>query len=114
MLNLSKKVRIFLSTAPVDMRKQMNGLAIAVREGLGREPRSGDMFVFRNRRGDMARVLFHDQQGYCLLSKRLDKGVFAAVPVTRGTSRLELTADKFARFLKAMDFQTEKTAESLA
>lgn len=86
----------------------MNGLAIAVREGLGREPNSGDLFVFRNRRGDMARVLFHDQQGYCLLSKRLDNGVFAAIETRSGTSHLELTAEKLARFLKAIDLQAEK------
>jgi len=108
MLNFSKTVRIYFSTTPVDMRKQMNGLAIAVREGLGRKPEGGDMFVFRNRRGDMARVLFHDQQGYCLLSKRLDKGVFATVEGTNGESQLELTVEKFARFLKTLDFQTKK------
>lgn len=102
MLRLPKKVRIFMATEPVDMRKQMNGLAIVTREGLGREPKSGEMFVFRNRRGDMARVLFYDMQGYCLLSKRLEKGAFAKPPAVQGAPSVELTADQLARVLMAM------------
>jgi len=99
MLNLPKSVRIFMATEPVDMRKQMDGLSTVVRSGLGRDPRSGEMFVFRNRRGDMARVLFFDQQGYCLLSKRLERGTFADPP--DGGEHLELSAKDLALFLTA-------------
>lgn len=101
MLKLPKSVRIFFATSPVDMRKQMNGLAIVVREGLGRNPRSGEMFVFRNRRGDMARVLFFDQQGYCLLSKRLERGTFARPVDLDDDAGLELRAEELALFLTA-------------
>lgn len=104
MLSLSKTIRIFLCVTAVDMRKQMNGLAITVREGLGRDPQSGEMFVFRNRRGDMVRVLFYDQQGYCLLSKRLDDGVFALARADSGDTSVELTPDQLARFLTALDW----------
>ena len=76
MMTLPSRVRVFVSLQPTDMRKQMNGLETLVREGLGRHPRSGEMFVFRSKRGDMARVLFFDQQGFCLLSKRMEKGTF--------------------------------------
>lgn len=101
MLKLPKSVRIFFATSPVDMRKQMDGLAIIVREGLGRNPRSGEMFVFRNRRGDMARVLFFDQQGYCLLSKRLERGTFAKTDSIDDEARLEMSAEELALFLTA-------------
>ena len=104
MLNLSKKTKIYLATMPTDMRKQMTGLAIVVREGLGRDPASGEIFVFRNRRGDMARVLLHDEQGYCLLSKRLDSGVFAGIDAQADETQRELTVEELARFLKALEF----------
>jgi transposase len=58
------------------MRRQMNGLSIMVREEFGREPESGDLFVFRNRRADLVKVLFYDSLGCCLLAKRLHKGTF--------------------------------------
>jgi len=76
MLKLPSTVRVYLATAPCDMRKQFDGLATLVREGMGHNPKSGDLYVFRNRRGDMLKALFFDQQGYCLLAKRLCRGTF--------------------------------------
>lgn len=58
MLNLPSNVRVFISMLPCDFRKQIDGLSALVRENLLREPRSGDMYVFRNRRRDMLKVLF--------------------------------------------------------
>jgi transposase len=36
------------------MRKGMNGLALQVQLGLGRDPHAGDLYVFRGKRGDRA------------------------------------------------------------
>ena len=47
-----------------------------VEQGLGLDPRSGHMFVVFNRRGDQVKILFWDRHGYCLFSKRLEKGRF--------------------------------------
>ena len=69
-------VRVFLYSPPCDMRRQMNGLSTMVREEMKRDPDCGDLFVFRNRRRDMVKVLFYDKLGCCLLSKRLSKGTF--------------------------------------
>lgn len=76
MLNLPPSVRIHAATQPCDMRKQLDGLAGMVRQALGADPQSGDLFIFRNRRGDMVKVLFFDHQGYCMFVKRLDAGTF--------------------------------------
>lgn len=76
MLNLPANLKIFLSTEPCDMRRQMDGLAGMVRARLGRDPTSGDLFVFANKRKDMVKILFCDDQGYCLLAKRMNVGVF--------------------------------------
>jgi transposase len=75
-LRLPANVRIFIATAPCDMRRQFDGLAATVRSGMDREPKSGDLYLFRNRRGDMVKILFFDRQGYCLLAKRLCRGRF--------------------------------------
>ncbi len=52
MLNFSELVRIYVCLAPTDMRKSFDSLAALVREGLGDDPLSGHLFVFRSRRGD--------------------------------------------------------------
>ena len=69
-------VRIFVCTAPKDMRRSFEGLALAASQLLGQDPRSGALFVFINKRSTRAKVLWWDANGYCLLYKRLHEAVF--------------------------------------
>ena len=66
--------RAWLATGRTDMRKGMNGLALQVQEVLERDPHSGHLFAFRGRRGDLIKILWHDDQGMCLFVKRLERG----------------------------------------
>ena len=76
MLTLPPSVKIYVATAPCDMRKQYDGLALLVEQGLGRDPRSGHLYVAFNRRGDHVRILFWDRNGYAMFGKRLERGRF--------------------------------------
>jgi len=76
MLSLSHVQRIFLARAPADMRKQARGLAGLVMDELGRDPLSGDAFVFLNRHRSMVKILMWDFSGYWLATKRLERGRF--------------------------------------
>jgi transposase len=76
MLNLSELVRIYVCTQPTDMRKGFDSLAAAVREGLGYDPLSGHLFVFRSRRGDRIKLLWWDRDGWTLYYRRLEQGTF--------------------------------------
>jgi transposase len=68
--------RVWLATGHTDMRKGFNGLALLVQETLKRDPHGGHLFVFRGRRGDLIKVIWHDGQGACLFTKRLERGRF--------------------------------------
>ena len=68
--------RVWLATGRTDMRKGFDGLALLVQETLKRDPHGGHLFVFRGRRGNLIKVLWHDGQGMCLFSKRLEHGRF--------------------------------------
>ncbi len=72
MIPVPTGVRVWLATGHTDMRKGFDGLALTLR----RNPHSGNLFVFRGRRGDLIEVLWHDGQGLCLFSKRLERGRF--------------------------------------
>jgi transposase len=76
MIPVPSGVRVWLATGRTDMRKGFDGLALLVQEALNRDPHSGHLFVFRGRRGDLVKVLWHDGQGMCLFSKRLERGRF--------------------------------------
>ena len=56
MIPVSAGVRIWIATGHTDMRKGMNGLALLVQEGLGRDPFAGDVFVFRGRAGSLIKA----------------------------------------------------------
>ncbi len=76
MLSLPTSVRIWLATAPTDMRKSFDTLAEVVRQHLGQEPLSGQLFVFRSKRGDRIKLLYWDEDGFVILYKRLEAGTF--------------------------------------
>jgi transposase len=62
-------VRVWLATGHTDMRRS---LALMVQEELKRDPHCGDLYVFRGRRSDLVKIIWHDGLGACLFSKRLD------------------------------------------
>lgn len=73
---IPSSVRIFVCIEPQDMRRSFDGLALAARQLLGQDPRSGAMFVFTNRRGRQLRVLWWEASGYTLLCRRLHQALF--------------------------------------
>ena len=69
-------VRVRLATGHTDMRKGFASLAVLVQETLKQDPHAGHLFVFRGRRGDLLKVIWHDGHGACLFTKRLERGRF--------------------------------------
>ena len=73
-------VRIFVCTEPQDMRRSFDGLSLAAQQHLGQEPRDGALFVFVNKRRNRLKVLWVDQNGLCILYKRLHRARFVVPP----------------------------------
>lgn len=71
-----KPSKIYISSANVDMRKSIDGLASIVEQKFALEPISDMMFVFHNRHCDKIKILYGDGNGFCLLYKRIEKGKF--------------------------------------
>lgn len=68
--------RYYLYREPADMRKQFDGLCGLVRNALKRDPLTGDVFVFLNRRRTHVKLLVWDRTGFVLYYKRLEQGTF--------------------------------------
>jgi transposase len=56
--------RIFLCSAPTDMRRSFDSLAMMVEQFMGADPLSGDLFCFRSRGADRIKILAWDGDGY--------------------------------------------------
>lgn len=76
MLSLTPQMRILVAVESVDFRNGIDGLAGMCRNQFQKDPLSGCVFVFRNRRGTSVKILVYDGQGFWLCQKRLSKGRF--------------------------------------
>lgn len=81
---IPSSVRIFVCTEPQDMRGSFDRLALAARERLGEDPRSGALFCFVNKRMNRLKVLWWDKTGFCILYKRMHG---AAIELPRSDGR---------------------------
>ena len=79
MIGAQGRVPVFAYRRPVDLRKGFEGLSALVQQALGRDPLSGALYLFTNRRRTTAKVLQFDGTGLTLYIKRLARGRFAAL-----------------------------------
>ena len=105
MLGLSAAVRVYVATAPADMRRGFDGLAALV-SGLDLDPLSGHLFVFLNRRSDRIKILYWDTDGLAVWAKRLERGTFRRPDAT--ADRVEMTAAEFAALLAGIDLDSAR------
>ena len=68
------QVRIFVYGEPVNMRLSYDGLYAKIRNVMGKDPMSGHLFAFINRRATQMKVMYWDRSGFCIWSKRLEEG----------------------------------------
>nr|WP_321985261.1 IS66 family insertion sequence element accessory protein TnpB [uncultured Lichenicoccus sp.] len=103
MIPIPSGVRVWLAAGHTDMRRGMNGLALQVQQALERDPHAGDLYVFRGRRGDLVKVLWHDGLGMSLYAKRLERGRFIWPTPADGT--VAISASQLAYMLEGIDWR---------
>jgi transposase len=103
MLTLPPTVRVFVAVEPVDMRGSFDALAGAVRR-LGLDPVDGHLYLFLNKRRRLAKALWFDGSGWCVLSKRLERGSFQLPPLHGAADKVQVDGTIFASLLAGIDF----------
>lgn len=74
MLSLPNQLRVFIAVAPVDMRKQFDGLWAVARDHLGEDPKGGAVFAFTNKARNRLKLLYWDETGVWVFAKRIEQG----------------------------------------
>jgi transposase len=103
MIGLAAGTRIWIVSGVTDMWRGFTGLSGMVQTTLQESPFSGQVYIFRWRRGDLIKVLWFDGDGLRLFSKRLERGRFLWPQATSGT--VSLTPAQLSMLLEGIDWR---------
>ena len=98
-------VEVFLAVQPIDLRSGFNKLSGLVAGHLGKDARSGALYVFFGKRREALKVLFFDGTGLCLFYKRLDKNCFRLPTVEGEATTIQLTERELDALLDGIDVE---------
>lgn len=104
MMFLPRAVRVYVATAPCNLRKSFEGLSNEVRAVLAEDPLSGHVFVFLNRRRTQVKLLLWTRGGFTVVHKRLERGAFTFPrQVTAEATRVEVDVHELSMLLEGID-----------
>jgi len=103
-LGLNATDRLFLYRGVVDFRKGFDGLCGLVRNQIGMDPMSGDVFIFLNRGRNRIKLLRWEYDGFAVYYKRLEKGSME-VPSGRHAGTEPINYAQLAMILKGISLE---------
>jgi transposase len=103
---------IYLHRAPIDMRKQIDGLAALVEGAMKLNPFQGAVFVFINRSRNKLKALYFDRSGFVVWYKRLEQETFPW-PVRACEEVVTLTDEQLKWLLDGYDVWKMKPHRTL-
>lgn len=102
MIALNRRTKIFVSKDPADMRASYDTLFGKAKSIFEKDPFSGHLFVFMNKRRTSCKCLYYDGTGLVIIAKRLEQGQFARInPHYRG--KIVLSQAEFALLFEGAD-----------
>lgn len=106
MLSVSSAYRYYVYRGQADMRKSFDGLSGLVRNELGKDPLSGEVFIFINKRCNQVKLLLWEGDGFSLYSKRLEKGTYELPSWKEQTPSIELRSDELMLILQGISLNS--------
>lgn len=108
MLNFSSATRVYVATAPVDLRGSFNRLYALAQTVLQQDPLSGHWFVFANRQRNRVKILFWDGSGLWVCAKRLEKGRFSWVFADGHQACASLRGEELIALLSGLEVKAKQ------
>lgn len=104
MINFNRRTKIFVCKEPTDMRASYDSLFNKAKGVLNKDPFSGHLFLFVNKRRTSCKCLYYDGTGLVIVSKRLERGVFSKInPFYR--REVILTQAEFSLFFEGANLE---------
>lgn len=108
MLSIASSTRIFVAVGHTDMRKGFDGLCGLVTSVLEKDPLSGQLFLFINRRRDKMKILYWDGDGLAIWYRRLEQGTFQFPEIQEDQASVEIRSDELTMLLRGIDYRNVK------
>jgi len=99
-------LRIFVCTTPTKMTYSFDSLMGRAQKIFDQDPTSGHLFLFLNRRRDKLKILFWDQDGFCIWYKRLEAGTFQMLTTNQDQEGIEIEYSQLVKLLGGLDLKT--------
>ena len=110
MIGFSGGTSVWLACGVTDLRNGFDGLAGLVQTHLGKDAFSGQLLVFRGRRGDRVKMLWWDGDGLCLFAKRLEVGRFVWPQALSGV--VHLSQAQLSMLLEGIDWRSPRRTQT--
>jgi transposase len=112
MMFLPRAVKVFVAAGPSNLRRSFDGLSNEVREVLAKDPLSGHVFVFLNRRKTQVKLLVWTRGGFTVVHKRLERGTFSfTAHVTETASSVEIDVHELSMLLEGIDVTRARASQ---
>jgi len=109
---LPRAVKVYVATAPCNLRRSFDGLSNEVREVLAKDPLCGHVFVFLNRRKTQVKLLVWTRGGFTVVHKRLERGTFSfAADVTETAGSVEIDVHELSMLLEGIDVRQARASQ---
>jgi transposase len=95
----------YLYAQNADMRSGIDSLSGLVRNQLQKDPLSGDLFIFINRRKTQLKMLHWQGDGFALFYKRLEKGTYE-IPSSGINPSGQITGEQILFILQGVILKT--------
>jgi len=90
MFSLNSSLQYYLYNGVTDMRNSFIGLSVLVKGRLDKDPLSGDVSIFINKRRNLVKLLRWEQGGFILYYKRLERGTIEIPEMGKDTISYEM------------------------
>ena len=108
MLLIPRSTNIYMGCAPVNMTKSFDGLSNVVRSILQKDPLSGHIFIFFNRRRTLVKLILWTRGGFTIVAKRLERGTFGWPEASSDGTYVEIDIHELALLLEGISLKSHR------
>ena len=110
-IKFPEDLRIYISCGKTDMRKSIDGLSAIVSQNFNLNPFENALFLFCGGKRDRMKALLWEGDGFLLLYKRLESGVFQWPRTTEEVR--EITPQQFRWLIEGLSVDQKKVIKKI-